>query len=89
MLIRNPITHYVDEFPDLMRNPFVNPTRIDCDKEFISDGVDYNDALKTNNRPNVSEEVLALIEEQLITPVQIDINVSELIRLNAPNVTKR
>ena len=39
MLINSPISHYVDELPDLMRNPFVNPTRIDCDKEFVSEGL--------------------------------------------------
>ena len=89
MLINSPITHYVDEIPDLMRNPFFNATRIDCDKEFISDSVDYKDGLKTTNRPNVSEEVFALIEQNLTEPMRIQIDEAELIRLNAPNVTRR
>ena len=89
MLIHSPVTHFVDETPTLMRNPFVNPTRIDCDKVFTSDGVIYRDALKTTNRPNISEEVMTLITQNFDTPDFIPIDEPDLIRLNAPNVVKR
>lgn len=62
MLSRSVLRHYVDEDADLMRNPFEHKTRIDCDKLFVSDSVDYADALKTKNRPNVAADLMETIE---------------------------
>ena len=66
MLINSPIGHYWDEKPDIARNPFKNPTRIDCDKEFVTRNVSYSDNLKTTTRPDVCEDVITHIDNELI-----------------------
>lgn len=58
--------HYWDEYPDLARNPFGNVTRIDCDKLFITAQVQYSDAMKTVNRPDVSQDVMDNVERELL-----------------------
>ena len=46
MLTNNIIRHYCDEVPDINRNRFQVPTRIDCDKLFSTSSVRYHDSLK-------------------------------------------
>ncbi len=65
MLYNNVMTHYWDEKPDIARNPFKHDTRIDCDKTFRTYHVVYGDALKTTNRPDVSEEVMNSVDREL------------------------
>lgn len=84
MLISNPINHYWDETPDISRNPFQKTTRIDCDKEFVTSNVRYDDRLKTTRRPNVSHEVMTHIKEELICDGYISNMIAEndLLSLN-------
>ncbi len=57
--------HYWDEQPDLSRNPFCHMTRIDCDKEFCTTGVEYHEALRTTVRTDVSGDVMREVEREL------------------------
>lgn len=57
--------HYWDECPDLARNPFNVPTRIDCDKEFVTEKVQYADGMKTSNRPDVCQDTMDSVESEL------------------------
>lgn len=59
------MSHYWDENPDITRNPFVYPTRIDCDKEFVTSDVIYDDRLKTVLRSDVCDDVLQHVEAEL------------------------
>ena len=77
MLINNTMTHYLDEQPDITRNPFARTTRIDCDKTFKTYSVTYDDALKATSRPDVSEEVFNLLENELLADGYEEIDVSE------------
>lgn len=65
MLMKNILQHYVDEMPDLARNPFAHSTRIDCDKVFVSQSVEYDDKMKTITRPDVCEELFEEILQEL------------------------
>lgn len=60
-----PAKHYIDERPDITRNPFVNPTRIDCDKVFLSSGANYADSMKTTSRPDVCPELFSEVIHEL------------------------
>lgn len=84
MLISTPIKHYWDEPPDIERNPFQRTTRIDCDKEFVSYSVCYDDRLKTTARPNVCEDVMVHVEAELICDGYISNSIveSDLLSLN-------
>lgn len=84
MLTVRPILHYWDEKPDIERNPFQKTTRIDCDKEFVTCSVQYDDRLKTDSRPDVCEEVMEHIEYELVLDGYVINNVSEkdLVSLN-------
>lgn len=57
--------HFVDESPDINRNPFRNPTRIDCDKIFTTESSSYDEALKTELRPDVCDELFNSILDEL------------------------
>ena len=84
MLTSNTMTHYWDEQPDITRNPFSNPTRIDCDKEFVTSNVTYDDRLKTTLRPDVCDDVIDHVEAELFSDgYQVErINEAELKTLN-------
>jgi len=84
MLLNSPIKHYWDESPDISRNPFKNETRIDCDKEFVTYGVTYDDRLKTTTRPDVCEDIMSHVLSELFSDGYDtnDINESELCLLN-------
>lgn len=81
--------HYVDEAADRLRNPFQRMTRIDCDKTFITTGVQYDDGLKTTVRPDVCQELY----DDVIAELEADgydrivLNADELIRINT-RITK-
>jgi len=57
--------HYCDEFPNSSRNPFQHATRIDCDKLFITNGVQYHSKMRTNKRPNVSQSLFSDVLSEL------------------------
>lgn len=85
MLQRKTMRHYWDEHPDISRNPFNNATRIDCDKLFQSQNVEYDEHLKTPKRPDVCDDTMANIEAELRQDgfSLIHINESELLQLNS------
>ena len=78
MFSKNPMVHYYDEQPDISRNPFTRPTRIDCDKLFRTTTVHYNDELKTSNRPDVCEDLFRAVQEELLKAGYSDININEV-----------
>jgi hypothetical protein len=84
MLGSNIIIHYVDETPNLSRNPFGRTSRIDCDKFFITSSVRYDDGLKTTSRPDVCQELYDDVKYELETDgyKTIPINENELVALN-------
>ena len=65
MLFSTPMKHYWDEKPDITRNPFKAATPIDCDKEFITFNVRYDERLKTTARPDVCDDVMRHIDREL------------------------
>lgn len=65
MLINNPMIHYHDEQPNISRNPFTRPTRIDCDKLFRTTTVCYDDRLKTSNRTDVCDQLFRSVQVEL------------------------
>lgn len=67
MIYNNTMRHYLDEKPDIERNPFTRTTRIDCDKVFGTNGVMYSDAMKTTLRPDVSQDVFLALERELVS----------------------
>ena len=88
MLIENPMENYCDETPDIARNPFTRPTRIDCDKRFTTREVKYDDRLLTPNRPDICEELFSAINEKLLqSKNDISLNEEELISIN-PLITR-
>lgn len=84
MLFGTLVKHYVDEKPDITRNPFVTTTRIDCDKLFTTSKVVFDDQDKTTNRPDVSVDVMNDIDKELAADgfVEEVINASDIISLN-------
>ncbi len=84
MISSTTFRHFVDELPNIRRNPFVKPTRIDCDKQFASRNVYYDDRLKTALRPNVCSELFATIMQKLAESdcTVIAINERDFLRLN-------
>lgn len=84
-MIGNPMfRHYIDEPADLTRNPFNHPSRIDCDKSFVTGSVVYDDELKTSSRPDVCDELYGRILDELFSDGYTDniINEYELVSLN-------
>ena len=57
MIIENPIRHFIDEPADLARNPFTRTTRIDCDKLFTTESVNYSEKLIAPRRCDVCQEL--------------------------------
>jgi hypothetical protein len=84
MLGSNVIAHYVDEQADILRNPFVRTSRIDCDKFFVTSSVRYDDGLKTTSRPDVCQELYDDVKHELETDGYrtISLNEEELVVLN-------
>ena len=66
MLTRTLMKHYWDEVPDINRNPFKQTTRIDCDKDFITENIIYDDAMKTTIRPDICVDAMDHIDAELI-----------------------
>lgn len=84
MLGNGPIQHYCDETPDILRNPFQHITRIDCDKLFITDKVQYDTKLRTTTRPDICKDLFSNILSELEKDgYQLEtLNETELERLN-------
>ncbi len=77
MLYNNTISHYCDEQPDITRNPFKRTTRIDCDKLFKTNSVNYDDSLKTTSRPDISIELYNDILKELLADGYLEIGIDE------------
>ncbi|MCZ8512423.1 hypothetical protein O9H85_08245 [Paenibacillus filicis] len=74
-LKKNPPFRYVEEIPDQSRNPFINPTLIDCDKSFYVENVRVSLDLLTSPRnvcTDVFTDVLAEIQHSDFTKNQLD-----------------
>ncbi|MEM5009235.1 hypothetical protein WKH57_00810 [Niallia taxi] len=54
----------ITETPNLLRNPFVFTTLIDCDKSFLIKDVIIDESLLAKNRRDISDEVHQLILEE-------------------------
>lgn len=76
--------HFVDEEPNITRNPFRNKTRIDCDKTFLTSGIVYDPSMKTTVRPDVCDDIMVLVEKQLSCDgyIQHRMDTEELLKLN-------
>ncbi|MDC4184116.1 hypothetical protein [Mycoplasma bradburyae] len=57
------IKNFIDEEPNIQRNPFKSKTRINCDKLFFTKPSRYDNVLKTN--PGISNELYELIMDKL------------------------
>ncbi len=85
MLTSKILKHFVDEEADILRNPFQKATRIDCDKLFVTDSVQYDNGLKTVTRPDVCQELYDTVMKELDEDgnEEIKLNEDELISLNS------
>jgi hypothetical protein len=85
MLGSDLIAHYVDESPDISRNPFGRTSRIDCDKLFVTSSVRYGNKLKTTMRPDICQELYDDVKRELAIDGYkiISINEDELVTLNS------
>ncbi len=84
MIVKGTMKHYLDEEPDISRNPFQRTTRIDCDKLFTTETVDYDNKLRTPSRPDICQELYDSVTEELLNDGynQVHINEDELLQLN-------
>lgn len=84
MLASRRFKRFIDEQPDVLRNPFQRATRIDCDKVFVTKSVRYGEGLKTNRRPDVCQELYDMIVEEVNKDGydSIGMNEDELTRIN-------
>lgn len=85
MLTKNIIRHYCDEQPDINRNPFQRPTRIDCDKAFYTRNLRYDLALRTIQQTDICEDLFKNVESELIQDGYQNIHINEkmLMKLNS------
>ena len=65
MLINRTMRHYVDEPPDISRNPFTKLSRIDCDKAFKSARLKYGLELRTKLRTDICDELMKVIDDEI------------------------
>lgn len=81
---QNPMINYHDEVPDINRNPFSKPTRIDCDKLFNTYTVNYGSAMVTTTRRDVSDDLYKELVGKLSfgTFSEIDLDEDDLVSLN-------
>ncbi len=84
MLMRGQMRHYCDEKPDILRNSFKRTTRLDCDKLFTTNEVVYDSALRTIERPDISQDLYddMVCELEKDGYVVIAVNENELLYLN-------
>ena len=82
--------HYIDEQPDITRNPFSRTSRIDCDKLFTTSSVCYSDSMKTTSRPDVCDDLYKSVQRELYADgcSTKHINDSELVSINIHIVMK-
>lgn len=84
LLKNKPPFRYVEEKPDLVRNPFQSKTIIDCDKSFGIDNVSISTDLLTGSRRNICEDLFSSINTKINHDkfVKIHLNPSDLLSLN-------
>lgn len=84
MILNPSFKHFIDEEPDIERNPFRRTTRLDCDKLFSTDTVDYSPSMKTPSRNDVCDDLFRQILEQYAGGeyTLYPLNEPELISLN-------
>ena len=78
------MNHFLDEQPDIQRNPFKNSTRIDCDKDFYTLNLCYPKRLCTTIRPDVCEDVIQKVDVALTSDGydSHSLNEQEMLQLN-------
>lgn len=84
MLQNDDIKHFIDEMPDVSRNPFLYTTRIDCDKHFRTEYLLFDIALRTTIRADICAELMAEIIDtmQIFIPKEYTLNKAELLQIN-------
>ncbi len=89
MLTGGLLRHFVDEAADIARNPFQRATRIDCDKIFYTDSVQYDDGMKTTARPDVCQSLYDMVIRELDADgyLSIELDGDVLASIN-PMITK-
>lgn len=85
LLKNKPPFKYVEEKPNLVRNPFKNKTIIDCDKSFGINNVSISTDLLTAARRNICEDLFSSINAEITHDkfVKIHLNPSDLLTLNS------
>ncbi|MGZ9428709.1 hypothetical protein [Mycoplasma sp. 1012] len=61
----NIVNNFYEEEPNIDRNPFLLNTLIDLDKVFITYNVKYDEKLKTEIRPNISDSLFKILQNKL------------------------
>ncbi len=84
MINRSDVVRIKMPFPDITSDLAVN-FRIDCDKEFVTCNVCYDDRLKTITRPDVCGDVMVHVDAELICDGYISNRIpeKELLSLNS------
>lgn len=84
-LAHPPVRSFVKEYPSIERNPFVNPTLIDCDKDFHVTGVYIPEKLLAKRRRNICDPLFSKVVEMLDDNghESEELNPRELMVLNA------
>lgn len=84
MFSSNIISSFIDEVPNIERNPFINDTRIDCDKLFCMYGLEFDISLRTNRRPDICDELYNEIMIKLSSHAykEIEIDRQEILKFN-------
>jgi len=84
MLQNNTIEHFIDELPNATRNPFLHATRIDCDKLFKTENLQFDVALRTTVRTDICVGLMQEIESKLKVSSVLEymLGKTELLRLN-------
>lgn len=66
-LTHPPVRHFIKESPSIERNPFLNPTLIDCDKDFHVTGVYIPEKLLAKTRRNICDVLFSNVIKMLDT----------------------
>ncbi|HAA1162463.1 TPA_asm: hypothetical protein GD612_08460 [Listeria monocytogenes] len=81
----NPPFEYLEEAPDLSRNPFKHTTLISCDSAFCVNGITVDLKLLTSNRRDVCDDIfqkiLCKISHPKFSETKIDEN--QLLKMNS------
>jgi hypothetical protein len=84
MVTNKPPYKFIQENPDINRNPFQRKTTIDCDKGFLVNKVEVSTDLLTKARRNVCSELFTKLTNEIkhANYKKESINTTELTRLN-------